>query len=1118
MRIKGLMLGCWLLLAPMVMMAGAKKPALLNTFTIPIFDEPPVIDGIFDEKEWERSAGFDGFTTATGSNKRNLEERRARSYIGASRDAFYFCLISELPQGKGADLVAKVKKDIFDVVFDDSYEIWVDLHPEQKKSSQYQALFNYHGKGIYTTHSINGGEVVEDWNGAYEMANQKTKDHWVTEVRVPIASFAANRQTTEGTWGLSLCRNWKQPWAQTSSPGGFRGRNTRFKFVETLLPLVRHHHKTDPHSRNIDTALLVNNPTDRAFELDLHLDLSRNTMYNLRENKSVTVQPGETATLDFKHKEDNSDAFGLMSKVSTKDGQVLFERHVQWGKTRKKRWSTIVIEKMPVDFQFAHYPTRRKVRMVLDVSGLPKDAELESLVVQLRKRWESEVLVEQQVRKVDAKGKARISFETPELEGVYELSVKPLGKNAPDYATTKTFVRDRYEWEGSKSGLSQKVYAPFTDIQVKGDRLNTVLREHDLNDLGLMDQIVAAEEAILSAPMRYHTVVDGKKAELKSRGITFEIVQAHEVKTAATFTTGVLSGESKSTWDYDGAVKIDLTLYPTGGKTVNEFVLEIPLKDEHASLLHAMSSGIRQAPLSTFMPKGQGRIWGSDELIEGKMPKGFATYVYVGSPKRGLSWFAENDLNWGWDRKTPNVELVRSGKTLVMRVHLINRDLVIEEPRKITFGLLAAPVKPRMDGWRTFSTPQKPLTLLGTSINWLAGPGICGNLYPAGKNPKLWKLIARANREEVSKKEIDQVIKETVDMFKPWERDKTWVNHVRHNLGATRRGKKMVFYFNRAVTNLDEEYDTFFDEWLIPEMKGHDIRRSPSEQKIVPSRSYGDFAMHWYRKSFEYGNNTGVYWDNFYVHPSYNLEMTDAYLETNADGEEEIIPAAGIWGLRDIVKRTFVMMNEEGMEPFTFPHMTSASILPLLAFATAQLDWEWKYSTGDVQYRHDRAYLQVASTGELAGVVPRGLWEHGKQKEDEWTQRTFAGVALVHEVQTSGVGNVWSTLRNPLYELWEKPELKAWRYWDEGPQPVLTSHPDVHAVVYALPGKLTRVVLCSYAEEEVNLNMSIDLDMLGLGSDAKCINYETGEVLPLAGGRLPLTLVKHGVFGLEFSK
>src|SRR5262249_52384813 len=151
---------------------------------------------------------------------------------------------------------------------------------------------------------------------------------------------------------------------------------------------------------------------------------------------------------------------------------------------------------------------------------------------------------------------------------------------------------------------------------------------------------------------------------------------------------------------------------------------------------------------------------------------------------------------------------------------------------------------------------------------------------------------------------------------------------------------------------------------------------------------YIDFCLYWYAKSFETGRNVGVYWDNWFIAPSFNTQMTDAYVRD--DGS--VAPAAGIWGLRELAKRTFTMMNERKMLPITFPHIPSFSCLPMLSFATMQYDWEWKFGLGDFQDRYSREYILLVTNGELAGTWPVPLHEISSQDEDAWVMRTFVAV------------------------------------------------------------------------------------------------------------------------------
>ena len=331
----------------------------------------------------------------------------------------------------------------------------------------------------------------------------------------------------------------------------------------------------------------------------------------------------------------------------------------------------------------------------------------------------------------------------------------------------------------------------------------------------------------------------------------------------------------------------------------------------------------------------------------------------------------------------------------------------------------------------------------------------------------------------------------------------------------------MVFYYNRATCQLFPECETFKDEWLTDDYRTLGKGNSRGEIKVVPSPSYVDYNLYWYAKSFEIGNNQGVYWDNFFIVPSFNTEMTDAY--RRADGT--IVPAAGIWALRDLAKRTFLMMNERGMLPIVFPHMTSFSPLPMLSFCTVQYEWEWKYSEGDVHDRFSRDYIQLVTTGEQAGVWPVPLGDAGKLADDPWTQRTFTAVRLVHELDgAGGWGSSWvkshkdnAALAKPILDLLDQEGLRVYKYWDERAQPVSSAHPDVISIVYSVPGKTAIAAVTSYADKKVNAELTVSAKSLGFPRGCRVTDVEGGAELPVKDGMISLPLGKHELKLLRFS-
>jgi len=1183
---------------------------------VPLMAKAPAIDGKIEAAEWRLAAGFDGLAF-----NGQLDRRRARAFVGATKTHLYLAIASQLPDD--GPLKAQVAKDTVKVVFDDSIEVWIDPTPGAEHGQTFQMLSNPVGKIGYKHHARGRQKERPTWRGNWQVANGFHGGYWHCEVAVAIRTLpeVGNlREGSQGAWGINLCRNWKEPWAFSSTGGGAYAPTDRFTFVGGVstrreprdgdipptLPgtlAVRHDSRADAFVGDLHHALVLRNPTKQPVTVKARLEITRDAMPELLQDETLTIAPGKTRELVLRTKDDATRKYQLSATVTSPDAKLThYARAFGWTAGKPWRWVTTKKNVLPIDFQFAYYPYLNRMRVLVDTSNLPEKAVLERLVCVVRRKGSTRPIKtveflpsairvgdepifdqkcdDERLRRLglatfdfvgilplalggmqndpaaavkaaphvkvlmpDAKfvtygqvakltmqrgvaqwksegTRREAAFYLPALRGEYEVVARAQGKNVPDGELVKEFERTPYEWERKGLGTSTKVYPPFTPMKVDGRKVSTVLREHTMNDFGLWDQVVARGKPLLAAPMRLVAEVGGKPVELKATAFAFSDKEPHKAVAHSIFEGGPLRGRTLCRWDYDGMMRVDLLLAALL-ETVDSFRLEIPLEDEMAPMIHAMGDGIRNT-VYTRMPEGEGVVWDSSKCQVNDFPPNWCSYIYVGSPVRGLCWFAENDKGWSWDREKPNLDLVRRDGQLVIRIHFINQPTTVIQ-RIFTFGLLAAPVKPRIENWR-YIWHRENYTLLGTDINWLAR-GNCGSVYPAGKDMYLWEMIERGNREKLPREEVQKVIDHGRKYFEPYgpERVESFERHVPHNL-LSRHGKKMVFYYNRASCQLFPEFQAFQDEWCLTDYRTVGPGNGIGEIKIVPSASYIDHALYWYGRSFEIGGNQGVYWDNMYLRASYNTAMTAAYEQP--DGS--IMPSNGIWGLRELVKRTFIHMNERGMRPVTMAHMTSTGILPVLSFCTVQYDWEWKYSQGDVQYRFPREYIQLVSTGELAGAWPVLLGDHGKLATDEWTQRTFAGVCLVHELDGWGGGKAWQTLFKHVHRLVETPGLEVYRYWDDRPQPViaekvsgtfsrkqggrqkrfLTPFP---TIVYALPGKEAIIGVTSYAEQDLEAAIRIDPKPLGLEKGYRVLDAETGEPVAMDGNTLKLTIRKHDV-------
>jgi len=1104
-------------------------------FCVPLMKEALKLDGRIEPREWAASAGFDGFLTL---NEGKLQRRRARGFVGATATHLYVAIQTQLPD-EGA-LLAGVTTDSLKAVYDDAVEVYVCPTPDAANRVDYQFLCNSLGKGGYNIHLLGAGREEPSWRGDYQQAHAQQDGWWTTEMAIPLASLglaAQGRTTTNGLWAVNLCRDWKPDWAWSSLSGAYAHSGLRFSFTSQPAPGVRFEWSKDPSFPPVEAQLIVCNPTGEPLALKTSLDLVRNNMPQLKEEKTLTLAPGASETLHMAIAEnDPTTVFDLTVLVASADGKTVYhQRQTKWTRAKEpNRWVAGQLKDAPpLDFRFAYYPSKNKLRLAADINGLPKNAQPARVSAVVREAAGKKVIkaFEFPLEKF-ADGRQEMTVELPSLQGEYEIAMKAEGANCSTGETIKTFERSVFPWENLAAGRSTKVYPPFTPIQMDGRKLRTVLREHTLNDAGLLDQVTAKSantgvvRPLLAASMRYLVRAGGVDLPVRTDSLKVVSAQPHEVRTEGQLSAGLFKATFRDTWDYDGTVRVDLTLQPTDGKALDELALEIPFLGEAATMIHANSDRIR-APVAQKIPAGDGVVWDARKVACDDYIKNFCPYVFLGGPARGLCWFAENDKGWGWNPATPKLEVVRRDGQVILRVHLVNQPTTLARPQTLSFGILAAPVKPMLNApgqnpnWWRYRYFRDKYQLLGTDINWLA-LGDCGSVYPAGQDMFLWEMLKRGNLEKISDADVKATVERCRELFAPYGKDavKSWEAHVGHNL-RSHLGAKMVFYYNRATCQLFPECETFKDEWMLDDYRAVGKGKGRGEIKVVPSPSYIDYNLYWYAKSFEIANNQGVYWDNFFIAPSFNTEMTDAY--RRADGT--IVPAAGLWGLRDLAKRTFIMMNERQMLPIVFPHITSFSPLPMLSFCTVQYEWEWKYSEGDVHDRFSRDYIQLVTTGEQAGVWPVPLGDAGKLADDPWTQRTFAAVRLVHELDGGGGwGSPWvkahkenAALVRPVLDLLDRPGLQVFKYWDERPQPVKAANPDVVSIVYSVPGQEAVAAITSYADQEVDAAVSVDAKALGFTDGCVVTNTEGGAEGPQQGGVIRLPLKKHELKVLRLS-
>jgi hypothetical protein len=612
-------------------------------YNIPLMKKSPPMNGIFKKSQWKDTFGFDGF-----SYQGVLQPRQTKCYIGATKNKLYFEIITKLPS-KG-HIIAQVKDNSSNIVFDDAMEIWIDPYAEKSNGITYQVLFNSLGYRYYLAHPRGVVKTSEwyGWDGHYKIINTLKNGYWYAEVEVPVSNLEKGRKITDGKWEINVCRDYKQPWGWGSLGNGgyaFASNNIIFKFIKRGI-FIQQQNKSNLYLGDINTELTFYNDARVKKHIQYILSITRDIQPRIIDKKNIIINPGQIKKIDESVIDYATNKFNMDIKVSSLNGKkILYTRSYKWDSWKGIKQSPWQIakqsKKQPFNFLFAYYPYLNKMKIRADITGLNKNAKLKELQFSIINRKNNQLIKKFEIAYSKfKKGVYREIFKLPPLSGKYQIICTAKGENIPSYTIKKNFVRTVFPWEHNKLGISNKVYPPFTPIKVHGNNVYTVMKKYRVNSIGLLSSVKTLDpqrvcfKEILNGPMVYKAVIDGNKYTINSGKTKFTRIAGNVVKMESSFNAGDAKFITKSKIEYDGLLKVKLYILP-GDHRINNLVLDIPFNSKIARMMSAMTSGIRYGPFTDYIPEGKGIIWDSKKLVAPDPSfKNFCTYIFIGNPNR----------------------------------------------------------------------------------------------------------------------------------------------------------------------------------------------------------------------------------------------------------------------------------------------------------------------------------------------------------------------------------------------------------------------------------------------------------------------------------------------------
>ena len=1020
---------------PAVAADGVKGAYKRPTVTVPYAREKPTIDGTIDDDEWRGAESVNALQTT----RHQISPRGTRFWMMWDEDHLYVAMRSPLRPGEM--VVQKFRDPARDtnVVFDDSYEVWLDIGAKDAKTGLkcfVQFLCNYAGVRYDVLHLPAVGNSRLGYTSGWQPKNRITPDGkaWEWELKIPRQSIYKDTPFADGfSLTCLVARNFKRPWEQNSLSGTSSfavGESHSMYILRKEAPAIQVLRVADYASKSLGLELAVagqrNETIGWRFSSDGGIDVKG----------ALEAAAGKVVRLPWR-KLDQEGKGNYRITVGSADGKTTY---FDWCAERKfgqkkglddKIEDTLDKYNLRVEFN----PVHNYLRVFGDFIYYAAREDIA--------RWEvlaadkSGVELGRKELALDKYAYVRGVLQLPDVTyGEYRARLEGFDKAGKsvlivDSEFAKKDPGKEFDWWQTSMGNIGKVIDPWTPVQYhkggwkRAGSFDVWGRTMTVGPAGLPQQVTTqgfdlmADDAELTAEL-----ADGAQLTAEGSKVLAATRAPHRAMVDVESRLGPIKVKSRVTVEFDGMYKVEMRLDPgRESHTLRNLKVVVPLRGEAADYIHAAGEGIRTGFYYGFLDKDkEGTVWDSRQVDSQPMRAGsFIPYLWIGSPKGGLCWFADSDEGWAPSDAKPAIELIRGRKGRIdLVLNLVSAETVIDAPRRIVFAFQASPVKKLHPEWRMDS--------------WW-----CGDTFfdYASSGSTIWAAI-------------------------PFPRDKkkcTKMVETRH-----RAKNSYIFGINKYRANAVPYFiHQTLPARLVPEVKyfGDQWRTSVSEC-LYYGPTLTDYIVHnlgtWAREC----GIDGWYIDNMRPVVCDNIDAGRGY--RLPDGR--IQPTYQMFSTRRYFLRMRAAFAEQGKHDKIVLHMTNNMILPWVAAAGMAYDGEhhviYPESGHDFMDKWSLERLRVDYPGQWGVAVNfmheyQGKWERPKLLK---AMRAYTGAVILHDVLPSGNANA---MNQPL---WigrdrfgiQESEVEFVPYWDKD-SGISCATKDVYVAAWKRPGKVLLAVV-----------------------------------------------------------
>jgi hypothetical protein len=1055
-------------------------------FVIPYAAQSPVMDGVIDPVEWKQALQIN---LTQQLKTREVSAMQTQWFLMWDEDNLYVAMRSPLREGERLRQGQRRRDRDYNVVFDDSYEFWIDVGSSSPDGQPvfFQFLGNFAGARFDCLFEPQVGNSRLGWTSHWNPVNRVSDDNaWEYEMAVPRDSVYAAPFKDGQLFRMLLARNFKRPWLQNSVTGqaDFSSRDSFARFVlSKTAPAVHVHAVGDPAANTFGLALSAFSPKATA------LRWSFETETGISRSGELKLEAGKIAELpaDLKMAEAANDKL-MRLRVTTADGmQTLADWSAHLNYSARDQFAQAMNDRGDeVNLGATLNPVKDYIRVSGDFIYFDARDSIAKVEATVFRVADNKKLAETEF-KIDELAYASGVMQLKDLEaGAYRIEMFARDADGGAVLTRTTEVKklkhaEAFPWWNTKVGNKDKVLPPWTPVTYKDGTFGVWGRTMTAGQAGLPSSIVTQGRELLARPAELlaETASGERLVAVAGARKTVGKPVAHRAVVDNTATMGGIAVTSRVTVEYDGVYKMELTLDPKQPVDLKSLQIVLPFRSDAVNYVHGSGEGIRYGFSSMFLPeKGNGRLWDSTRVDGQPMKVGsFIPYVWIGSTGGGLAWFADSDEGWVPNNKVPAIEIRREarGTSTDLILNLVSEPFTLDAPRTITIGLQASPVKALAPNWRanrwTFDATFHDFAGITTQ--------------PGRQHMDLiWQAVPYViDKEYASKKAAE------------WKKS---------------RGMAVPYFEQNVMGNFRPDPGYFGEHW-----------KASVGNTLWFDKTLQDFIVYHLHEWVGIADIDGWYVDNIRPEACANIEAGRGY--RLPDGR--IQPTFQIFEQRDYWLRVRAAFIEAGKNPPVLVlHMTHNVVLPWLGAAELALDHEANVIFPEM----GKDYMDVWSLERLRLNYPGqsgvafismskydGDWSKASAEVKERNARSYVGANRLHDVLVQSNNELDAKVRAAFG--FGEPDVQFIGYWEKG-TPVTSRSRNIYTSAWTRPGVAAGqgqmlVIITNWGDDteaDVRIDEKLAVATLGPRAGWKVVEPESGQALAVAkNGTVRLVVPKH---------